>query len=134
MHGEQGAISGVIFGWDPLWVSTALFIATYGDDRELLAEVGGEQIEHPLRDGRLVQLLRRDVAGVVVEPEEAEEVVLLDRAGGEEVEAEIIPLRREGGAVLLLADQTAFDQLVGEPVLVQHRRATPSPLMGKGAF
>ena len=29
MHGGQGAVSGVIFGWDPLWVSTALFIATY---------------------------------------------------------------------------------------------------------
>jgi Na+/H+ antiporter NhaD/arsenite permease-like protein len=29
MHGEQAAISHVIFGWDPLWVSTLLFIATY---------------------------------------------------------------------------------------------------------
>jgi len=29
MHGEQAAISHVIFGWDPLWVSALLFIVTY---------------------------------------------------------------------------------------------------------
>lgn len=29
MHGELEAVSHVIFGWDPLWVSTILFIATY---------------------------------------------------------------------------------------------------------
>jgi Na+/H+ antiporter NhaD/arsenite permease-like protein len=29
MHGELGTVSHVIFGWDPLWVSTILFIATY---------------------------------------------------------------------------------------------------------
>ncbi len=29
MHGENELASQVIFGWDPLWVSTILFIATY---------------------------------------------------------------------------------------------------------
>ncbi len=29
MHGESGAVTHVIFGWDPLWVSTILFIVTY---------------------------------------------------------------------------------------------------------
>jgi len=29
MHGGQDAISQVIFGWDPLWLSTVLFILTY---------------------------------------------------------------------------------------------------------
>ena len=29
MHSEQEFISEVIFGWDPLWVSTILFIVTY---------------------------------------------------------------------------------------------------------
>jgi Na+/H+ antiporter NhaD/arsenite permease-like protein len=29
MHGENELVSQVIFGWDPLWVSTILFIATY---------------------------------------------------------------------------------------------------------
>ncbi len=29
MHGDSGAISHVIFGWDPLWVSTILFVLTY---------------------------------------------------------------------------------------------------------
>ena len=29
MHGESGAVTHVIFGWDPLWVSTTLFIVTY---------------------------------------------------------------------------------------------------------
>ncbi len=29
MHSEQELVSHVIFGWDPLWVSTILFIATY---------------------------------------------------------------------------------------------------------
>ncbi len=29
MHGESASLSHVIFGWDPLWVSTILFIATY---------------------------------------------------------------------------------------------------------
>ena len=29
MHGHGDAVSHVIFGWDPLWVSTILFIATY---------------------------------------------------------------------------------------------------------
>jgi len=29
MHGEQVAVSHIIFGWDPLWVSTILFILTY---------------------------------------------------------------------------------------------------------
>lgn len=29
MHGEAAQVSHVIFGWDPFWVSTALFAATY---------------------------------------------------------------------------------------------------------
>ncbi len=29
MHGESGAVTHVIFGWDPLWVSTILFVLTY---------------------------------------------------------------------------------------------------------
>ncbi len=29
MHGEQAIVSHVIFGWDPFWVSTILFILTY---------------------------------------------------------------------------------------------------------
>jgi len=29
MHGESGLASHVIFGWDPLWVSSILFVATY---------------------------------------------------------------------------------------------------------
>lgn len=29
MHGHNEVVSHVIFGWDPLWVSTILFIATY---------------------------------------------------------------------------------------------------------
>ncbi|MCP4339449.1 MAG: hypothetical protein GY799_11310 [Desulfobulbaceae bacterium] len=29
MHSEQEFVSHVIFGWDPLWVSTILFIVTY---------------------------------------------------------------------------------------------------------
>ncbi len=29
MHGESGLTSHVIFGWDPLWVSSILFVATY---------------------------------------------------------------------------------------------------------
>ena len=29
MHAEQDTIFHVVFGWDPLWVSTILFIATY---------------------------------------------------------------------------------------------------------
>ena len=29
MHSEQELVSHVIFGWDPLWVSTILFIVTY---------------------------------------------------------------------------------------------------------
>ena len=29
MHGEGGHAAQVIFGWDPLWVSSILFIAIY---------------------------------------------------------------------------------------------------------
>ncbi len=29
MHGESGHVAQVIFGWDPLWVASILFIATY---------------------------------------------------------------------------------------------------------
>jgi len=29
MHGEPGLAAHVIFGWDPLWVSSILFVATY---------------------------------------------------------------------------------------------------------
>ena len=29
MHGESGLAAQVIFGWDPLWVSSILFVATY---------------------------------------------------------------------------------------------------------
>ena len=29
MHGESGLATEVIFGWDPLWVSSILFVATY---------------------------------------------------------------------------------------------------------
>ena len=29
MHGDSGYVAEVIFGWDPFWVSTILFIATY---------------------------------------------------------------------------------------------------------
>jgi len=29
MHGESATLSHVVFGWNPLWVSTILFIATY---------------------------------------------------------------------------------------------------------
>lgn len=29
MHADQGIVSHVIFGWDPLWLSTILFIGTY---------------------------------------------------------------------------------------------------------
>ena len=29
MHDEQAIVSHVIFGWDPFWVSTILFVLTY---------------------------------------------------------------------------------------------------------
>lgn len=29
MHGHSNAVDHIIFGWDPLWVSTILFVATY---------------------------------------------------------------------------------------------------------
>ena len=29
MHGDVEHVSHVVFGWDPLWVSTILFVATY---------------------------------------------------------------------------------------------------------
>ena len=29
MHGEGELAAQVIFGWDPLWVSSILFVATY---------------------------------------------------------------------------------------------------------
>ncbi len=29
MHGASGAAAGAIFGWDPLWIATILFVATY---------------------------------------------------------------------------------------------------------
>ena len=29
MHGESGHVAQVIFGWDPLWVASILFVATY---------------------------------------------------------------------------------------------------------
>ena len=44
MHGDAAQISHVIFGWDPFWVSTALFVATYAaiiSDRINRAVVAG---------------------------------------------------------------------------------------------
>ena len=29
MHGSETDLGHVVFGWDPLWVSTVLFVATY---------------------------------------------------------------------------------------------------------
>ena len=29
MHGESDFVSQVVFGWDPLWLSSILFAATY---------------------------------------------------------------------------------------------------------
>jgi len=44
MHGEQEALSHMIFGWDPFWVSITLFIVTY-------AAIVSEQINRAIAAG-----------------------------------------------------------------------------------